>query len=299
MKLLRRLRTEETGHILILSLIVLTFGSLVMVPFLDFVRTGFVAGSVYEKKMIEIYAADAGIEDAVHRINKLITPLDTMKTNDETSYAVDPVNGKAIDITIKKLSLLEGLLGDNEFKVGQTHESWVQFNLPADAIVRDPDEDWVEYKCLLSFHYDGSGSRQVKTAGVYFSPYPGAIIEGPYDEQATLVMTFDNLESRQTKIAAGGFAFIYRWLNNSGPIFDKNNRNGSISLRFKVHDADWTHGLTFFWATFKEQDVSFVTTTQLTKWLVIARAGSTEIRAQILRDNGQIKFSSWEINPPD
>lgn len=299
MKLLRRLRTEETGHILILSLIVLTFGSLVMVPFLDFVRTGFVAGSVYEKKMTEIYAADAGIEDAVHRINKLIAPLDTMETNDETVYAVDPVNGKAVDITIKKLSLLEGLLGDNEFKVGQPHESWIQYDLPEDAIVRNPGEDWVEYKCQLRFRYEGSGSRQVETAGVYFSPYPGAIIEGPYDEQATPVMTFDDLESRQMKVAAGGFAFIYRWLSNSGPIFDKNNRNGSISLRFKVHDADWAYGSTFVWATFKEQDVSFVTTAQFTKWLAIARAGNTEIRAQILRDNGQIKFLSWEINPPD
>ncbi len=299
MKLLRCLHTGETGHILIASLMVLTLGSLVMVPFLSFVRTGFVAGSVYENKLTEIYAADAGIEDSVQRINKLMAPMDTMESHDEISYAIDSVNGKAVQITIKKLSLLEGVLGDDEYNVGQPHESWIQFELPEDSIVRNPGEDWVEYKCTLSFQYDGSGSRQVETAGVYFSPYPGAIIEGPYDEQTTPAMTFEDLESRQMKIAAGGFAFIYRWASNSGPIFDKNNKNGSISLRFKVHDADWTHGSTFIWATFKEQDVSFVTTAQMTKWLVVARAGNTNIKAQILRDNGQIKFLSWEINPPD
>ena len=125
------------------------------------------------------------------------------------------------------------------------------------------------------------------------------LIEGPYDESAIPVMSLDNLESRQIKVATGGFAFIWRWFFNLWPKFDTNNREGTISFKFKVHDVDWEHRSSLVLATFKEQDVSYVTNSQLEKWLIEVNAGNTMVKAQVLGDTGSFGFLTWEVNPQD
>ena len=59
---------EESGKILILVLVLLVVGGLLLTPLLGLMSTGLVAGQVYEKKAAELYAADAGVEDAIWRI---------------------------------------------------------------------------------------------------------------------------------------------------------------------------------------------------------------------------------------
>lgn len=299
MNFLKRIRTEEIGQLLILAVIFLMLGSLTLVPLLNFTFTELDTSLMYTSNMYELYACDAGIEDATQKLLKQAPPLDTLEVGDSYSYTIDSVNGKSVSVMITGLSLLTGLLGEDEYKTGQPHEGWLQFELPTGNITRNYEEDWVEYTCELNFHYDGDGSRKVESVGAYFAPYPSDIIEGPYDEMAVPIMTFDNLKSQELKIAAGGFAFIYRWLFNLGPEFDKDNRDGSLILKFKVYDADWTAMTTFAWATFKEEDISYVTTADLSKWLIEASAGKTMIKAQALYDSGAIDLLCWEVKPSD
>lgn len=299
MKLLKRLKTEESGTLLILTIIFLMFGSLTVLPLLDFTATNLNAAKNYQTKTHEVYACDAGIEDAIQKLIKQVAPFDEFEVDDSHSYAAGPVNNREISMTVTQISLLTGLMGDDEYKIGQPHEGWLQFDLPTDNLTRNYEEDWVEYTSVLNFHYDGSGNRKVESVGAFFAPYPGEIITGPYDESTIPVMTLDNLESQEMKVAAGGFAFIYRWLINQGPEFDNNNRDGTLIFKMKVDDADWTALTSFAWATFKEQDVSYVTTAELTKWVIEADAGDTVIKAQVLYNNGAIDLLSWEIDPPD
>ena len=153
----------------------------------------------------------------------------------------------------------------------------------------------------MYFYYDGNGNRNVESVGTFFAPFPGdeTLIVEPYDEVPTPVITFVDLESFETKQGSGGFAFIWRWENNKGPEFDKNNREGALSFKFKVYDPDWDYAIYFVWATFKEQDISYVTNADFYKWLVDAVAGNTTVRSCVFEGAGGLSVLTWEINPPE
>ena len=59
---------DEKGAALVLALVLLLVGGLIIAPLLGFMGTGLIAGQVHEKRMDELYAADAGVEDAIWKI---------------------------------------------------------------------------------------------------------------------------------------------------------------------------------------------------------------------------------------
>jgi len=63
--ILKRAIRDEKGQTLIITLILLTLGGLIITPLLGLMATGLITGEVYEDKMNELYAADAGIEDGL------------------------------------------------------------------------------------------------------------------------------------------------------------------------------------------------------------------------------------------
>jgi hypothetical protein len=85
----------QDGNVLTLVLIVLVVGGLVLAPLLGLMGTGVLAGQVYENKTDELYAADAGVEDAIWKI----------KNDAPDSYPYEypqplVVNDKSVNITI-------------------------------------------------------------------------------------------------------------------------------------------------------------------------------------------------------
>jgi len=295
---------RESGQAFILLLILLLIASLMLPPLMAFVSTGLKAEQVYKQKADELFAADAGVEDALWKI-KHDASLDALACG--KSYPrytlTNLVNGLPVDVTVTKLSLIEGLLSQDEYKPDRPHEGWGEFGVPPDQVTRNYDEGWIEYSCSANFTYDGSGKRQLVTMGAFFAPFPGDRIEGPYDIVYTPVITSGYLEdgSPKTKIASGGFSFIWRW--EKGPNFDKDNRGGAVSFKFKIHDPDWSYSNCFLWATFKESDISYVTNTPgLYKWLIEAAAGGTRVRSVVIGDvieeTGAV-ILTWEIDPPE
>ncbi len=65
---MRRLIREEKGAALALTLVLLLIGGLIITPVIRHMGTGIIAGGVHEKRMGELYAADAGVEDAIWKI---------------------------------------------------------------------------------------------------------------------------------------------------------------------------------------------------------------------------------------
>jgi len=57
---------DERGKVLILALIFLVLGALLLTPLLGLMSTGLTAGRVHENRAHSLYAADAGVEDAVN-----------------------------------------------------------------------------------------------------------------------------------------------------------------------------------------------------------------------------------------
>jgi hypothetical protein len=99
---------NEKGYALTLVLILLVVGGLILAPLLGLMSTGLLAGKVYEKKTDEIYAADAGVEDAIWRImhsNNISYPY----------YYPKPltVNGKSVYVVINRTDIDPTPCGEN------------------------------------------------------------------------------------------------------------------------------------------------------------------------------------------
>jgi len=75
-KMLTHRGKNESGQgALAMVLILLMLGAIILTPLLVFMSTGLKAGQVYESKMQEFYAADAGVEDALWRIENAYPDL--------------------------------------------------------------------------------------------------------------------------------------------------------------------------------------------------------------------------------
>ena len=93
---------DEKGQALPLALIALGVGAVLITPFLESVSTNLLASRKYTESMVEQYAADAGIEDVIWRINYegvVITPGDTL------SYTLnESVNGITPSVSVTRVS---------------------------------------------------------------------------------------------------------------------------------------------------------------------------------------------------
>lgn len=103
-RILRGLRGYEKGQVLVLALVLLLLGGLIIAPLLGYMSTGLKAGQVHEKKMAELYAADAGIEDAIWKIKEDAPGLPKSLDDDDLSYSIANVNDKVVAVNIDYIS---------------------------------------------------------------------------------------------------------------------------------------------------------------------------------------------------
>lgn len=99
----------EQGQALILVLVFMLVGSLMLAPLLSFMMTGLKAGQMYQNSMLDDYAADAGIEYAVHhiRFGSGNLPDDIGESLD---YSLDQkVNDRDVGISVEYLWILDGI----------------------------------------------------------------------------------------------------------------------------------------------------------------------------------------------
>lgn len=100
-EIVKRIIKDETGRVLELVLILLTVGGLILAPLLGLMSTGLLAGQVYERKTDELYAADAGAEDAVWKIQNQVDEVKGLTPcYPDWSYDMSEVNGKSVNVTI-------------------------------------------------------------------------------------------------------------------------------------------------------------------------------------------------------
>jgi hypothetical protein len=111
-RLLSRLKKDERGQVLIIALVFMLLGSLIVTPLLSHMSTGLkTEKEVYEKRMDELYAADAGVEDALCQLqqttpdpNKVPTTAGQAKTYGYgTAYPLVDVNGRHVTVEIHML----------------------------------------------------------------------------------------------------------------------------------------------------------------------------------------------------
>ena len=71
----KRILRDEKGAALVMVLLLLLVSGLITAPLLSYMGTGLLAGEVYEARTAELYAVDAGVEDAVWKIQQGVVKL--------------------------------------------------------------------------------------------------------------------------------------------------------------------------------------------------------------------------------
>ena len=99
---MKNLVRDEKGAALILALILLLIGGLISAALLNHMGSGILAGEVHERRTAELYAADAGVEDAIWKIQHGETSV--CPGDPYWSYNITDVNGKELQISIAYLS---------------------------------------------------------------------------------------------------------------------------------------------------------------------------------------------------
>jgi hypothetical protein len=99
--IVRKLTRDEGGQAMVLAVILLLVGGLIVASLLSFMGTGLLVNPVYEGRVAELYAADAGVEDAAWKIQRGETPV--CPGYPIWSYNISDVNGKVVKVTIEYL----------------------------------------------------------------------------------------------------------------------------------------------------------------------------------------------------
>jgi hypothetical protein len=97
----KNLMGDEKGAALIIALILLLIGGLISAALLGHMGSGIIASQVHERRTAELYAADAGVEDAIWKIQHGETPV--CPGDPYWSYNITDVNGKELQISIEYL----------------------------------------------------------------------------------------------------------------------------------------------------------------------------------------------------
>lgn len=101
----KRAIRDERGAALVLALVLLLVGSLVIAPVLSHMGTGITAGQVHEKRMEELYAADAGVEDVLWKLQSgVIAPPYACEDPEFWSYNISDINGKEVTLEVTYLN---------------------------------------------------------------------------------------------------------------------------------------------------------------------------------------------------
>ena len=101
--IVKRLARDEKGASLVLVLILLLISGLIIGPLLSYMGTGLITGEVYETRTAELYAADAGVEDAIWKIQHPGEAgyLPCSPGNPPRVYTITDINGKDVEVTIE------------------------------------------------------------------------------------------------------------------------------------------------------------------------------------------------------
>jgi hypothetical protein len=203
---------DEKGKVMILVLILLVVGGLILAPLLGLISTGVLAGQVYEKKMDEYYAADAGIEDALWKI-----------THDEIptgAYAYNlTVNDNYVSVEVETTATdVEEILADLVDGGGGPHSDWlVTYTSPTHGTFS------------ISITWNGTAqNKRIYSVGAWLGgTYSYVYGQAIPDDDIRAQYPIYTIEQKPHK---GGTAFIWEWSGSDRPVF---NQGGTKTLTFQ------------------------------------------------------------------
>jgi hypothetical protein len=168
---MKRLARDEKGQALMLTLLLLLIGSLIVTPVLGLMGTGVKSGRVYEQKDNEIYAADAGVEDAMWRIRNdtmddLLGAAGYSPYDYSTTYPYPYnlfINGENVTVSIQNVWIPKDIATPSPSAANKTIEDEKLM------IVGYPDAAASTYDIKIAYYWGSSNSLYVKTIGIWLA----------------------------------------------------------------------------------------------------------------------------------
>jgi len=293
---LNKLATDEKGQALILAVILLLVGSLIIVPLLGFMSTGLIAGQVFEKKMGGLYAADAGIEDALWKIIN----LDEVPT-DEYNLTV---NGMSVSVLIEEVTTFFGV------ELGGGVHYWI-VELESELIddPSDPDYrgDYTYRLTLTNKHNKNIGIDEIKISFSTNLDYPvGYQVDGLYNGDEVVLQKGDFADGVLT-VTESGDNQILTWDFDPGetkiggdPSADPDDPDTwvTVSCIFRLVGFDDAPEISNFIFVGVSKDIGAVWEYKPFRITATAQAddGSTVvIEAVVLESSDAVLIGSWQI----
>ena len=266
---------REDGIALPAVLAMMALGSLLIVPSMNYVATTLNAGEMVEEKFEGMLAADAGVEDALWKIEN-DTP-----TSFPHSYQLTDINGMTVDIIIDEIDSLAGE------EVGATggHEDWLD-------TVRIVTYDAGIYSYTVNMTNNGSGNIKIVKMLIDFPP------EVEYVNGSTTgYITTDNPTINGSSTT--GIALIWETLPPYPSISPGETKQHFFELSGPpgIEDIEG-HG---FLET-QRDDIGTVWDSDSRPYSIIAQAknASAEVTATIragVWTGSEIDISCWQLNP--
>jgi len=174
-KMLTHLRKNESGQgALAIVIILLMLGAIILTPLLVFMSTGLKAGGVYESKLQEFYAADAGVEDGLWRIKN-----DQLSGYDEytysTSYIYDlpgEINNENVHVNITNVWIPKDITAPNNDTAKQIIEG-TPGNPPKLIItggLSGTSATAYQIKIIYNYGSEGPNALRVEKIGIWLPP---------------------------------------------------------------------------------------------------------------------------------
>lgn len=173
-KWLSKITRREEGVTLLIVLVMMTVGSVLIIPTLNFVATSVNTGEIFEEKLEALYAAEAGVEDAIWKM------INDIPGNFPYSYQLTDINGMTVDVVIDKITTIAGVeIGD--FGV---HADWmiIEKSITYDAGI---------YTYTITIINNGDGNMKIEKILIDFPPgleyVPGSTGGELYNDDPTVV----------------------------------------------------------------------------------------------------------------
>jgi hypothetical protein len=172
--LLGLVREKEDGVALLLVMVMLTAGSLIIVPSLNYITTGVKTGQMYEEKLNGLYAADAGAEDGLWRLTNGVASAFPY------SYQLTDVNGMTVDVIINAVTTVGGV----DVGVSGVHDEYLD-------ITKTVTYDSGIYDYVMTFTNSGTGNVKVEMIFIDLPPHvayvPGSTGGQLYNGDPTVI----------------------------------------------------------------------------------------------------------------
>ncbi|MBA7695515.1 hypothetical protein ES703_104143 [subsurface metagenome] len=285
---------DEKGQALILVLILLLVAGVIIAPLLAFMSTGLITQRQQEQRTLELYAADAGVEDALWKIKY----LEEVPTN----YSLT-VNAMSVNVTIEEVTFLFG-----EELGGGVHYWIVELESELIDDPSDPDYqgDYTYRLTLTNKHNKNIGIDEIKISFSTNLDYPvGYQVDGLYNGDGVVLQKGDFADGVLT-VTESGDNQILTWDFDQGetkidgnPFADPSDPESwvTVSCIFQLVGFDDAPEISNFVLVGVSEDIGAVWEFKPFRITATAQAedGSTVVvEAGVLESSDAVLVAFWE-----